>query len=334
MLEISTNDVKIANDPKEQEGLSSINKLEQYIQFPVIYAEEIDKEIESISREFFQLKKEEKKRLQRFPKRIIESIIGHQSLQLESEDSLLEFVNELYAKDREMVDLYSYVDFINVSKNEMRKYVELFEKDDLTGGLWMRLCERLCEEDEIDLSKRYQNGSKSVRNKTDIWMEIMYVGQEFDGLLNFLRNKASIQDEINISCSSLSHGVLETIYQFEGKESSCWTNNSPNSWVCFEFKRHEIIPKHYTIRTYRYGVNGTHLKSWILEGSRDHNSWTILDEENDCSYLNGANFIHTFGIQNESNKSFKYLRIRQTGAAWNNTHYFRINCIEFYGQLI
>lgn len=145
--------------------MSSINKLEQYIQFPVIYAEEIDKEIESISREFFQFKEEEKKRLQRFPKRIIESIIGHQSLQLESEDSLLEFVNELYAKDREMVDLYSYVYFINVSKNEMRKFVELFEKDDLTGSLWMRLCERLCDEYEFDLSKRYQNGSKSVRNK-------------------------------------------------------------------------------------------------------------------------------------------------------------------------
>ena len=98
----------------------------------------------------------------------------------------------------------------------------------------------------------------------------------------------------------------------------------------------KIFLSHYTIRSEKSnGINGCHLKSWIIEGSNDKSSWKQIDEQKDCNYLNGSNYAHTFAIKNtSSNESFKYIRLRKTGPNCNNGCLLLLSALEFYGRII
>ncbi len=78
-----------------------------------------------------------------------------------------------------------------------------------------------------------------------------------------------------------------------------------------------------------------HLRSWVVEGSvsGDDNSWTILDEEKNCSYLNNYLAIHTFRIENQKRYSFRFIRIRSTGKEWLGGDHLAIESFEIYGIL-
>ena len=72
----------------------------------------------------------------------------------------------------------------------------------------------------------------------------------------------------------------------------------------------------------------------MIEVSNDNISWLIVDTQNDCPFLNGRHFIHTFNISNQQTNSYRYLRMRQTGETWSEYHYFLINSFEIYGYLV
>lgn len=327
-LEISPEYIKILNKEKEKELNGLFDKIIKYQKYRILYKNELEEEIEKISSSFYSIKEEEKAKLNEIDQDILEHIICHPKLQIESEDQLIDIVNCLYKKDRSYSTLYSNIFFKNVSSEKMKEFVSIIVTDDITRETWESLSERLCEEisTKDDHKDRYQQ---------KIFKEIFYTNQEFDGLINFLRKQTNIEDEINVTYSKLRYGDPKTIFQYENNNNNYInTNDSPNSWFCFELKKHQIIPTNYTIRTYNCSPNSAHLKNWILEGSNDNKSWKELDSENDCQYLNGPNYFHTFPIKNDSNESFKFLRIRETKGDWQNTHYVVLNLIEFYGQLI
>ena len=327
-LEISFEDIKIINTKENKQKENNwYHNLKKYLRFRPFFKIELDEELDRVSSEFYKLEPEEKKQFKTLPKDIVETILSNPKLQVESEDELIDFINELYTEDNEFFNLYSYVCFKNVSTTKMKEFVNIFSIDDMSHEIWESISNRLCEE----IKKQEE---ETTRYKKNFNKEILYNNQEFDGIVNYLRKQTNIEDEINISYSSLSSGNVQNLFKYEDKNTRCFTNDSPNSWFCFEFKKHEIIPTNYTIRTYYGGPNATHLKNWKFEGSNDNKTWTTLDEETNCPYLNGSNFVHTFPIKNEKNESFKYLRIYQTGQTWQNDHNLLINCIELYGRLI
>lgn len=124
---------------------------------------------------------------------------------------------------------------------------------------------------------------------------------------------------------------LDNITSFE-------TKDIPNSWICFEFKNHQIIPQSYIIRTI-HSEDNYHLKSWVVEGSNDKSNWIKIDEHKNDSSLKGQSRVHLFNITKNSNEQlFKYIRILQTGPNWYNnndrSNVLLISSIEFYGRLI
>lgn len=84
-----------------------------------------------------------------------------------------------------MCDLYSYVEFKNVSADKMKEFVKLYCKEDLTGGTWNKICERLYnetqkeeeeEETEYVLNKRYKRKVKISKDvKVKIFKEIFFL---------------------------------------------------------------------------------------------------------------------------------------------------------------
>lgn len=110
-----------------------------------------------------------------------------------------------------------------------------------------------------------------------------------------------------------------------------------NSWICFEFINHFIIPTHYTLKSEKSdGVNGDHPKSWVIEvsnNSNDSNGWITIDTQTNNSSLNGSNYVHTFSIKNKVTDRYKFIRLRQTDKNFHGNNLLLLDSIEFYGQI-
>lgn len=97
----------------------------------------------------------------------------------------------------------------------------------------------------------------------------------------------------------------------------------PNSWVCIFFKLHKVKISHYSIQTHGFN-NDLMPKNWVVEGSNDSNDWFILDRRPNDESFHVSAASNTFEVQNEENKNryYRYLRIRQYGLNSSDSNYF------------
>jgi hypothetical protein len=89
------------------------------------------------------------------------------------------------------------------------------------------------------------------------------------------------------------------------------SDNTPNSWLCYDFKNMLVRPNHYSIRSSEklWGAD-YQMVSWVIETSNDDKEWTEIDRhENDRSLLQATG---SFSITKPS-KFSRYVRLRQIG---------------------
>lgn len=103
-------------------------------------------------------------------------------------------------------------------------------------------------------------------------MKIPFLSKEnkLKGIFNFLQKNSNIEDEVKVTTSSYGGGDLHQLIQIENTDNNFYTNNENNPWICFEFKKHKIVPKNYTIRSCNSHPGSHHPKSLIIEGSNDY----------------------------------------------------------------
>ncbi|OHT17616.1 hypothetical protein TRFO_00878 [Tritrichomonas foetus] len=89
----------------------------------------------------------------------------------------------------------------------------------------------------------------------------------------------------------------------------------------------------YQIRTFNGFQSDAHLKSWVLETSKDGQSWQEIDRQTNYSLLNGRINHSTFDV-NSTNDFFTFIRLRQIDTNWVESHYLAFNSIEFYGEFL
>lgn len=301
-----------------------INKHKKYGQF---YSKQLGEEITFISSHFFELCEKKEEDLINLDINILQSILNNPKLKANDEDQLLRFVNKLYSKNPDNSFLYETILFSNVSNETMEEFASLFDINDITGGIWHRLTERLTNK-KIK-SDRYAE-FKHLK-------EIPYQeGQQFSGIIKYLRDKTSnkIDNEIVISHSSLRDSGQEAsnVVLYERSDKYFCSGNNPDSWICFEFKKHRIILTGYQIQTTRWGSNWNP-KSWIVEGSLDGDDWKNLDEQKDYPYLKEYDHTCNFTLENHTKLGCKFIRFRQTGPNWNNSNYFSLRHVELYGNI-
>lgn len=110
------------------------------------------------------------------------------------------------------------------------------------------------------------------------------------------------------------------------------SENKPNSWFGFDFKKKPYFLYRYTIQTRNLERNDNHPKSWVIEGSKTKLFWTVLDRKENCSDLNGPNITVEFQIDHSLFKrSFRYFRIRQTGLNWNGNDFLTFESFHLEG---
>ncbi|KAK8875346.1 hypothetical protein M9Y10_005511 [Tritrichomonas musculus] len=300
------------------------------------YSKILQQEIKFISSHFFEISEEVSEEIQKLSRETLNQILTEPSLQLESEDQLISIINELYLKDNQYFTFYEYVDFSNVTSQKMTEFINIYNMNDLTQQIWINLSGRL--QQRINSIK--ETKLKKIKNKTRYHSHKIFYNEnnEFDGIINFLKTTSTkgIKDEINVFASSIFDNDFmfspENAIIYDDQTRYFVSNDEENSWLCIDFKDHKIVPNYYSIRSINDSPNNAHPKSWVIEGSNDSINWTIIDQRNSFSYLNGNNLVHAFPIENEN--TFRYVRMRITDLNWFDSYNLTIDSIEFFGILI
>ncbi|KAK8871534.1 hypothetical protein M9Y10_007265 [Tritrichomonas musculus] len=315
--------------------------IENHRKYDTFYSKSISEEIEFIAQHFYELCETHKKEFLKLDINMLIAIVNHSKIQLYSEDQLMSFVNDLYSIDGQYSILYESVHFLNVSSNTISDFVEIYDFNKMTASIWMKISSRL--EQRIK-SKEEERTSKKRRYKEKPLPGIQFSLDDqnpFNGIFNFLKRKSSdkIEAEVDITASSCYSDNADwcqpkNVVLFDDLYKCYESKNLPNSWISFDFKEKRVIPTNYTIRSRDIDSNFIHPKSWVIEGSIDNESWTILDRQNNCSRLNGKSLIYTFSLSNQQFVEFRYIRMRAVSPSWHGSNYFAINSFEIYGRLI
>ena len=138
---------------------------------------------------------------------------------------------------------------------------------------------------------------------------------------------------VEITCSSTSnHGKPWFALNLQS-EDDWWSGNAAYDWWKCDFKARKVQLTGYTLRTNSAGLNGSHLKNWILDGSNDNIKWVVMDERVNNSDLNGSNLSKYFAIEGNF-QPFRYIRIRLSGLTHLKDNLLCLSGCEFFGNLI
>jgi hypothetical protein len=159
-------------------------------------------------------------------------------------------------------------------------------------------------------------------------------GGEFDGILSNLSRECggNVHEKgiINITASSTA---LNNCWQVadHGWDDRWISNNSPHSWICFDFKDKCVSVTHYTLKSHNGNLNFP--VQWEIEGSNDGSAWKSLDSRN-TKELAASGRARTFECCNaNSDEFFHLIRMRQTGVTSHNSNYLIFSTLEFFGWM-
>ncbi|KAK8895388.1 hypothetical protein M9Y10_023851 [Tritrichomonas musculus] len=290
-------------------------------------------ELEFISSHFFAI---DQKRIEIIDSQIFEEIIKSDKLKIEDEGSLLDVIIDFYMKDTNLSYLFEYIDFLNVSIEKLRHFFDIFDMSDLNSHIWRLIAERILksEVNKEELNKRLKKERYTTEKVTGIQSLLKERG-EFNGIIKYLTDKSggNIVDKgtIDIQYNGCSSNSYHPKYALDYKNSHYYQPSSKNDgWFYLDFKKMKIKITNYSIKSCPNGPNGFHPKSWDIEVSNDASSWIKIDEQKDCSLLNGNLLTATFKVK--PNEYSRYVRFHQTSEPWGGG-YLDFNMIEFYGYL-
>ncbi|KAK8854333.1 hypothetical protein M9Y10_016893 [Tritrichomonas musculus] len=261
---------------------------------------------------------------------MIEEILKNEELKLEDEDTLLNFVLDLYENNDQFSSLFEYVKFENVSEESLSNFIDKFDYQLMTAGVWKSICHRLVPNDQ-EKGNRYKQSYKKFVHKE---------GEDFNGIIRYLTNKygGNVHDKgvVDISSTSIQGDKIayhpKNLVDYQNSSNYYYSKPEPSVIISFDFKDYLIQLTNYTIKTDNGPENYDHLRNWVIEVSNDKEKWDVIDKHDDDTSLRGANIIHTFSVQ-KAEGFHRYIRIRQTGHSWNGSYYLRFYFIEFYGML-
>lgn len=104
-----------------------IGLIEIHEKSPFFYSSNLSREIDFLSIHFYELDENHRKQLLKISLGTIEKVISNDHLQLESEDQLLSFINQLYKENNQYSILYEYVMFSNVKSDTIGEFLTLFD---------------------------------------------------------------------------------------------------------------------------------------------------------------------------------------------------------------
>jgi hypothetical protein len=95
--------------------------------------------------------------------------------------------------------------------------------------------------------------------------------------------------------------------------STFCSKNAPDQSLTYDFRDRHVTLSHYSIRSHFAGtLNDYHLRSWVVEGSSDGETWSELDRREDDASLKGGNLTQVFEVRSPGLEC-RLVRLRQIG---------------------
>ena len=339
----------------EEENLDTCVQYLQYLDvykkydfyFKTINNQEI---VDFISSHFYSI---EKTKLLKLPKSILYSIISNQHLKLKDEDSLLDFINQIFIGEKNsnddflnIISFYELIELESLSEIKFNEFINKIKSNEMTHLLWEKFKEYFQNHFMSKLidgkKERYLDRIYTKENEKCITIEFNNdLNNRFNGIIFHLGNgnpKSVVDEEkIKIIASSYySNNYPKYIVDFDDNFTNFQSSNKANSWICYDFKESKVRPSCYSIRSNSLGDKcWFHPQSWCIEGSNDYQNWKILDDRKNETSLNSKSATDTFKIQNILNKNefYRFLRIRQTDVNTKNNHCLILSSLEFFGSI-
>jgi hypothetical protein len=111
------------------------------------------------------------------------------------------------------------------------------------------------------------------------------------------------------------------------------SQNSPQSWLQYDFKNRKVQVSAYSIRSRFDGFTGSNnLKDWSVRVSGDGKVWTEIDSQTDNEKLNGKNAVAVFQVKGEVGLA-RFVRLQQTGPAHSGKNFLALSGFELFGVL-
>ncbi|OHT08255.1 hypothetical protein TRFO_23261 [Tritrichomonas foetus] len=302
----------------------------------------ISEEIDFIASNFIEFDEQE---LELLGPSVLKSVFLSQKLKIQSEDWLLSLINRLVELFGDKYKcLFSCVRFTDVSENDMELFLGRLNVDDIDGPLWAALKDRFSQStmkagNKGRNSKNNNNSNENLINsKANISTTIAPSKPEtLTGLLAYIKEQFpdnKISSIIKVSSSPFNpQNPPENAIDFAKEDSKYFeSNDQEGSWIMLDFGKMRVSVTHYALKTWFWGPNFQHLKSWTLEGSDDGNEWAELDSRDNEDSLNDALAFRRFKCQ--INVSCRYIRLRSTDTDHSGTNLLILNTFELYGRLI
>ena len=139
---------------------------------------------------------------------------------------------------------------------------------------------------------------------------------------------------VKVTASSCWDGKPENVVDVElNKEFR--SNDSRNSWICYDFGGQRMTPTSYSIRSCGWEPGSFHPRSWVLEVSNDgsEGSWEVVDFRENNNELNDKRVTRNFAISAPPSGVFRFVRLRQTGVNHKGNNQLAICALELFGAL-
>jgi hypothetical protein len=247
-------------------------------------------------------------------------ILRSEKLQIESEDSLLDFVLGLGLDWLSFLGLVRS-EYLSVSGiDHLLNAISLAEVD---SEIWSSLCRRLRLPLQFHPHPESRFALRQFRFDPS---------RPFGGVISHFTKQCGgnvhTQGVISITASRNERNQCHQVADHDWTDY-WFSNSSANSWIQFDFRDRRISPTHYTLRS--DGIGCCHLLQWSLDGSDDEKSWTNLDRQN-TQDLNGDFRVKSYSLT-PSSSAFRYLRLTQTGSTSSNSHHLGLSRVEFFGKV-
>jgi hypothetical protein len=258
---------------------------------------------------------------------IMHDILRLDSLQIETEDWLLNFVIELGPSYSELI---GDVRFEYLSPSSINCFFEHIQIHELNQGIWQQLWNRCRHRIAYDSGQNLLKGLRGgvVRSPES--------DSPFSGLISHLSSLCggNVHEKGVIAITSSSN-YRNNIWQIA---DYVWTdywygNNETNSWIQFDFQDRIVSLTGYALKSDGFGSH--HLLQWTVTGSKDGNTWNILDRQN-TQDLNGNFITKIYRCANDSSNSdsYRYIRLTQTAVNSSGNHHLMLSNIEFFGRMV
>lgn len=282
------------------------------------------------------------------PVRVLEEVLSHRELTVESENQICDLVLDCIAKDSAYASLLQYVKCASLDQKHLDRFMDTLQKHpemiDSTVLGNIRDAIRKLQDSDLDRKCIVPRMRRIIRMLPSGVKPVSE--QLFNGIFQFMRLMCSgrnpheakavrVTGSPNANAKALPHYVLN--YQTQFNSSWNWSStNAANSFIEFDFAFDNEVPG-MCVCIKQYAVKSTpdrafQVKTWELQGWSDSNhKWEIIDPRMDVDLNDFPSKIGVFYVPN-NNTFYSRIRFVQTKANVTDNH-LRLAGIEFYGIL-